>query len=502
MVLIQSFVPGMRRAKFGRIVNISSRAILGKSERVVYASAKAGLEGMIRVVAIESGARNHGQCGHAGTGRDGVFQSRPPAWLGQRQTVVDKVSVKRLGTPQDVAHAVLFLLAPESGFITGNLCSSAAAPASPARGANNGAPADRIIGVGAWRKFWPRPREAPQIEFVCCVGRNPERLSAFSRDSGLPARDFDAVIADKTLPRSCSRRRTNCIRFFPPRGRRRQAHLYRKTDRQYHERALAIAALEGAHGVRIVIGHCARLLSGIRAIRAIDAGKLGESSQIEADLLQRPRLAADAAGLALYLKSSPSGSLSQIAIHRSTPCAISAAISRRSAPDSAGRHSPAGADVEDQWIVAGHFADGKLGSVVSSGTSPGTFNARATGANASMFYDIDLTHWAAAERLHENATLYLQARGKGPGDRQALGVAAGNMYRDELDMFAGSIASGAACELSAANGCQAVAAVYASLKSAKKEGSRVVPLNEIIAAVQAEFASDDVAKRRGAVGGR
>ena len=40
MVLIQSFVPGMRRAKFGRIVNISSRAILGKSERVVYASAK------------------------------------------------------------------------------------------------------------------------------------------------------------------------------------------------------------------------------------------------------------------------------------------------------------------------------------------------------------------------------------------------------------------------------------------------------------------------------
>ena len=35
MVLIQSFVPGMRAAKFGRIVNISSRAILGKSERIV-----------------------------------------------------------------------------------------------------------------------------------------------------------------------------------------------------------------------------------------------------------------------------------------------------------------------------------------------------------------------------------------------------------------------------------------------------------------------------------
>jgi hypothetical protein len=75
------------------------------------------------------------------------------------------------------------------------------------------------------------------------------------------------------------------------------------------------------------------------------------------------------------------------------------------------------------------------------------------------------------------------------------------MYRDELDMFADSIASGVPCELSAANGCQAVAAVYASLKSAN-EGSRVVPLKEIIDAAQAEFANADVAKRHGAAGGR
>jgi 3-oxoacyl-[acyl-carrier protein] reductase len=120
MVLIQSFVPGMRRAKFGRIVNISSRAILGKSERIVYASAKSGLEGMTRVVAIETGADgitvNAVMPGPVETAH---FNRGHPHGSVKRQTVIDKVLVKRLGTPQDVAHLVTFLLDRNSGFITG-----------------------------------------------------------------------------------------------------------------------------------------------------------------------------------------------------------------------------------------------------------------------------------------------------------------------------------------------------------------------------------------------
>jgi len=120
MVLIQSFVPGMRRAKYGRIVNISSRAILGKSERIVYASAKAGYEGMTRVVAIETGADgitvNSVMPGPVVTAH---FNRGHPEGSIKRQTVIDKVLVKRLGTPEDVAHAVMFLLDRNSGFITG-----------------------------------------------------------------------------------------------------------------------------------------------------------------------------------------------------------------------------------------------------------------------------------------------------------------------------------------------------------------------------------------------
>lgn len=120
MVLTQSFVPDMRRAKFGRIVNMSSRAILGKSERVVYASAKAGLEGMTRVVAIETGGDGITvNCVMPGPVETAHFNRGHPHGSVKRQTVIDKVLVKRLGTPQDVAHLVTFLLDRDSGFITG-----------------------------------------------------------------------------------------------------------------------------------------------------------------------------------------------------------------------------------------------------------------------------------------------------------------------------------------------------------------------------------------------
>ncbi|MGA7389082.1 MAG: SDR family oxidoreductase [Pseudolabrys sp.] len=120
MVLMQSFVPGMRRAKFGRIVNISSRAILGKSERVVYASAKSGLEGMTRVVAIETGADgitvNAVMPGPVETTH---FNRGHPPGSHKRQTVIDKILVGRLGTTEEIARAVTFLLDKDSGFITG-----------------------------------------------------------------------------------------------------------------------------------------------------------------------------------------------------------------------------------------------------------------------------------------------------------------------------------------------------------------------------------------------
>jgi NAD(P)-dependent dehydrogenase (short-subunit alcohol dehydrogenase family) len=120
MILTQAFVPPMREAKFGRIVNISSRAILGKTSRTVYASAKAGLIGLTRTVACEVGGEGVTvNTVIPGPVASDLFNRGHPEGSVKRQTVIDGILVKRVGTPDDIARAVLFFLDREAGYVTG-----------------------------------------------------------------------------------------------------------------------------------------------------------------------------------------------------------------------------------------------------------------------------------------------------------------------------------------------------------------------------------------------
>lgn len=122
IVLAQAFLPGMRAARYGRILNIASRAMLGKVGRAVYATTKAGLVGLTNSLAVEAGADGVTVNAIApGPVASELFDNGHPPGSAQRRRVIDGILVGRVGTPEDIAHAAAFLLDRRSGYITGQL---------------------------------------------------------------------------------------------------------------------------------------------------------------------------------------------------------------------------------------------------------------------------------------------------------------------------------------------------------------------------------------------
>ena len=122
MLCAQAVVPGMKAQGFGRIVNISSRAHLGKALRTSYAATKGAILSMTRVWALELAA--HGVTANAvapGPIRTELFEKANPPDMPRTQQIIDAIPAGRLGEPEDVANAVAFFFDERSGFVTGQV---------------------------------------------------------------------------------------------------------------------------------------------------------------------------------------------------------------------------------------------------------------------------------------------------------------------------------------------------------------------------------------------
>lgn len=118
----QAVVPGMRRAGFGRIVSISSRASLGKELRTAYSASKAALHGMTRTWALE--LAKDGITVNAvapGSVETRLFRKANPPDDPRTAAIISAIPVGRIGTPDDIAQAVSFFLDRRSGFVTGQV---------------------------------------------------------------------------------------------------------------------------------------------------------------------------------------------------------------------------------------------------------------------------------------------------------------------------------------------------------------------------------------------
>ena len=116
----QQVLPGMMRERWGRIVNISSVVgEMGNPGQVNYVASKAGLIGLTKALAREMGSRNITVNAVA----PGFIETDMTHGLTPelKQKMIDETPLRRIGSPQDVAAAVKFLVSDDAGFITGHV---------------------------------------------------------------------------------------------------------------------------------------------------------------------------------------------------------------------------------------------------------------------------------------------------------------------------------------------------------------------------------------------
>ena len=109
---------GMMKARAGRIINITS--VVGSSGnpgQANYAAAKAGVAGMTRALARELGSRNITvNCVAPGLIDTDMTRALPEA---AREALTGQIALGRLGQPDEIAAAVLFLASPAAAYVTG-----------------------------------------------------------------------------------------------------------------------------------------------------------------------------------------------------------------------------------------------------------------------------------------------------------------------------------------------------------------------------------------------
>ena len=121
VAIVQANLECMREAGWGRIVLVSSRAVVGLAKRTAYASTKAGMLGLARTWALELAPLKvtANVILPGPIAETEMFDGVVPPGSERATRLAASIPVGRLGRPQDVARAALFFLDRNNGYVTG-----------------------------------------------------------------------------------------------------------------------------------------------------------------------------------------------------------------------------------------------------------------------------------------------------------------------------------------------------------------------------------------------
>jgi predicted dehydrogenase len=350
-----------------------------------------------------------------------------------------------------------------------------------------------IVGLGRWaRTLTDAVQHSSRLKLIAAYGVSADERATYQREFGARfgirvAPDMQTLLADAeiegvilTVPNE---------HHYPVAAEVARAgkHVYtEKPIASTVEDGLRIAALEKQHGVTVTVGHSARLMAGIRQIKdAIDSGELGRVVFMEANFSNFRGLSFTPDMWRWHKDKAPGGVLSLLGIHQIDVLHyLGGAMVEVTSMSS--KLSPTGMETDDQSMTLIRFADGKIGYVGACWTSPGIFSVRVFGQKGLMHYEIDFDTWDTPEKLHETATLYIQRGKDGYANREALKISPSDMFRQELDMFAETVRTGKASELTADNANVSLSVVYAAQRSLEN-GGKYIRIADVVADARARI---------------